>query len=135
VGEQQSSGKSFVIGKVEVWEAWEVVKANKGAAGVDGMSIAVFETDLKDQLYKIWNRMSSGAYFPPAVKAVQIPKPHGGGVRVLGIPTVADLPSGLVRLPAGAFGPRRGAGMPAAVLALRLGPGPGYREVLRHRGS
>jgi RNA-directed DNA polymerase len=90
VGEQQSSGKSFVIGKVEVWEAWEVVKANKGAAGVDGMSIAVFETDLKDQLYKIWNRMSSGAYFPPAVKAVQIPKPHGGGVRVLGIPTVAD---------------------------------------------
>jgi retron-type reverse transcriptase len=64
------------------------VKANKGAAGVDGVSIEQFETDLKNNLYKIWNRMSSGSYFPAAVKAVQIPKPHGGGVRVLGVPTV-----------------------------------------------
>jgi RNA-directed DNA polymerase len=57
---------------------------------VDGQTIEVFETDLKNNLYKIWNRMSSGSYFPPAVKAVEIPKPHGGGVRVLGVPTVAD---------------------------------------------
>ena len=90
MGEQKSSDKSFEIGKVEVWQAWEVVKANKGAAGVDGVSIEAFETDLKNNLYKIWNRMSSGTYFPPAVRAVEIPKPHGGGVRVLGVPTVAD---------------------------------------------
>jgi RNA-directed DNA polymerase len=62
----------------------------KGAAGVDGQSIEEFEADLKNNLYKIWMRMSSGAYFPPAVRAVEIPKPHGGGTRILGIPTVAD---------------------------------------------
>ena len=73
-----------------MWEAYRQVKANKGAAGVDGQTIEAFETDLKNNLYKIWNRMSSGSYFPPAVKAVEIPKPHGGGVRVLGVPTVAD---------------------------------------------
>ena len=81
------SGKPFEISKVEVWEAYRQVKANKGAAGVDGVSIEGFEADLKNNLYKIWNRMSSGSYFPAAVKAVQIPKPHGGGVRVLGVPT------------------------------------------------
>ena len=54
------------------------------------MSLAEFEKDLKGNLYKIWNRMSSGSYFPPPVKAVEIPKPHGGGIRVLGVPTVAD---------------------------------------------
>ena len=90
MGEQKSPGKSFAISKVEVWDAYEVVKANKGAAGVDGVSIEAFELDLKNNLYKIWNRMASGTYFPPAVRAVEIPKPHGGGVRVLGIPTVAD---------------------------------------------
>ena len=84
------SGKPFEISKAEVWEAYRQVKANKGAAGVDGVSIEQFETDLKNNLYKIWNRMSSGSYFPAAVKAVQIPKPHGGGVRVLGVPTIAD---------------------------------------------
>jgi RNA-directed DNA polymerase len=72
-----------------VWRAWQDVKANQGAAGVDEESIADFEANLKDNLYKIWNRMSSGSYFPPPVRLVKIPKP-GGGERILGIPTVAD---------------------------------------------
>jgi RNA-directed DNA polymerase len=82
--------KPFDISKQEVWEAYERVKANKGAPGVDGCSIEDFEKDLKNNLYKIWNRMSSGSYFPPAVRAVEIPKSHGGGTRILGVPTVAD---------------------------------------------
>ena len=69
-----SHGKSFDISKWEVWEAYRRVKANKGAPGVDGQTIAEFETDLKDNLYRVWNRMSSGSYFPPAVRAVPIPK-------------------------------------------------------------
>lgn len=81
--------KPFEISKKVVWEAWKRVKANHGAAGVDEESIADFEKDLKDNLYKIWNRMSSGCYFPPAVRAVGIPK-KDGRVRLLGIPTVAD---------------------------------------------
>jgi len=81
--------KPFEISKKVVWEAWERVKANHGAAGVDEESIADFEKDLKDNLYKIWNRMSSGCYFPPAVRTVGIPK-KDGRVRLLGIPTVAD---------------------------------------------
>jgi group II intron reverse transcriptase/maturase len=90
VDELKSSGKPFDISKREVWEAYLKVKANKGAAGVDRQSIEEFEKDLKGNLFKIWNRMSSGSYFPPAVKAVEIPKQHGGGVRLLGVPTVAD---------------------------------------------
>ena len=90
MSELKSPGKSFDISKWEVWEAYRKVKENKGAAGVDGCSIEDFEKDLKNNLYKIWNRMSSGSYFPPPVKAVEIPKPHGGGTRVLGVPTVAD---------------------------------------------
>jgi RNA-directed DNA polymerase len=90
VSELKSSVKPFEISKREVWEAYERVKANKGAPGVDGCSIEEFEADLKNNLYKIWNRMSSGSYFPPPVRAVEIPKPHGGGVRMLGVPTVAD---------------------------------------------
>jgi RNA-directed DNA polymerase len=82
--------KPFVIPKQLVWEAWRQVKANKGAPGVDGQALEEFEADLKGNLYKIWNRMSSGSYFPPPVMAVEIPKPHGGGVRLLGVPTVAD---------------------------------------------
>ncbi len=82
--------KPFVISKQLVWEAYKHVKANKGAAGVDGATIQDFESDLKGNLYKVWNRMSSGSYFPPPVKAVEIPKPHGGGTRILGVPTVAD---------------------------------------------
>jgi group II intron reverse transcriptase/maturase len=90
VDELKSAGKPFDISKREVWEAYLKVKANKGAAGVDGCSIEDFESDLKANLYKIWNRMASGSYVPPAVRAVPIPKPHGNGVRVLGVPTVAD---------------------------------------------
>ncbi len=82
--------KPFLISKQRVWEAYENVKANKGAAGVDGQSMEEFESDLKGNLYRIWNRMSSGTYFPPPVKAVTIPKPHGEGTRTLGVPTVAD---------------------------------------------
>jgi len=90
VSKSGPEGKSFQIPKQLVWEAYRQVKANKGAAGVDGQSMADFEEDLRDNLYKIWNRMSSGTYFPPPVKAVEIPKPHGGGTRILGVPTVAD---------------------------------------------
>ncbi|WP_433366655.1 group II intron reverse transcriptase/maturase [Streptosporangium sp. CA-115845] len=82
--------KPFEISKWAVQVAWEKVKANKGVAGVDGVSIGEFEKDLKNNLYKIWNRMSSGTYFPPPVMAVEIPKAHGGGTRMLGVPTVAD---------------------------------------------
>jgi len=81
--------KSFAIPKQAVWEAYKKVKANHGAAGIDEVSIAEFERDLKNNLYKLWNRMSSGSYFPPSVKVVSIPKKNGG-VRILGVPTVAD---------------------------------------------
>lgn len=81
--------KPFAISKVEVWEAYLAVKANRGAAGVDGQTIALFEQNLKRNLYKLWNRMASGSYFPQAVKRVEIPKADGG-VRPLGIPTVGD---------------------------------------------
>jgi RNA-directed DNA polymerase len=90
VGELKPPGKPFAISKWEVQEAYQKVKANKGAPGVDGVALAEFEADLKNNLYKIWNRMSSGSYFPPPVKAVEIPKPHGAGTRILGVPTVAD---------------------------------------------
>ncbi len=70
------TNKSFVIPKQLVWEAYQRVKANQGAPGVDGQAVAAFEADLKDNLYRIWNRMSSGVYFPPPVRAVQIPKPQ-----------------------------------------------------------
>lgn len=70
-------------------EAYKCVKANRGAAGIDNESIIDFEKDIKNNLYKIWNRMSSGSYFPPAVKTVEIPKADGKK-RKLGIPTVGD---------------------------------------------
>ena len=81
--------KSFEISKWAVWEAYRRVKANKGGAGVDGESMAEFEQDLHGNLYKLWNRLSSGSYFPPPVRAVQIPK-RDGSSRTLGVPTVAD---------------------------------------------
>lgn len=87
--------KSFDISKQSVWEAWKHVKANKGAAGVDSVSLSDFAVDLHDNLYKIWNRMSSGSYFPPPVKTVSIPK-KTGGARVLGVPTVSDRISQMV---------------------------------------
>jgi len=138
VSEPKSQEKPFSISKHLVWEAYQRVKANKGAPGVDGCSIEDFEADLKNNLYRIWNRMSSGSYFPPPVKAVEIPKPHGG-VRVLGVPTVADriaqtvvameigkaggadVPSGFLWLPAGPFCAGCGRDMPAALLGVRLG--------------
>ena len=83
--ELKSPGKPFEISKRAVWEAWEKVRANKGAPGVDGESIADFEKDLQGNLYKIWNRMSSGTYFPPPVRAVEIAKAHGTGTRMLGV--------------------------------------------------
>lgn len=81
--------KPFVVPKALVWEAFQRVKANGGSAGVDEESIAKFEQNLGDNLYKLWNRMGSGSYFPPPVKAVPIPK-KSGGTRILGVPTVAD---------------------------------------------
>ena len=84
-----SKTKPFSISKRVVWEAYKRVRANKGSAGVDDISIEEFDKDLKNNLYKLWNRMSSGSYFPPPVKLVEIDKKEGG-VRPLGIPTVAD---------------------------------------------
>lgn len=81
--------KSFDIPKKLVFEAFKLIKANKGQAGIDDMSLEKFEENLKDNLYKIWNKMSLGTYFPPPVKVVKIPKKNGG-IRVLGIPTVSD---------------------------------------------
>jgi RNA-directed DNA polymerase len=85
----EPEGKPFAIPKQVVWQAWKSVKANGGAAGADGVTIEMFEKDLGDNLYKIWNRMSSGTYFPPPVRAVEIPK-SSGGTRILGVPAVGD---------------------------------------------
>ena len=82
--------KPYQISKHLVWEAYQRVKANKGAAGVDGESLQAFEAKLKDNLYKLWNRLSSGSYFPPPVRGVGIPKRYGEVLRMLGIPTVGD---------------------------------------------
>jgi RNA-directed DNA polymerase len=82
--------KPFCIAKRAVWEAYKQVKANHGAAGVDGQSIAEFDRDLSKNLYRIWNRMSSGSYFPSPVRRVDIPKGDAGRTRPLGIPTVPD---------------------------------------------
>jgi RNA-directed DNA polymerase len=81
--------KPFDVSKRAVWEAWLKVKANKGAAGVDGQSIAEFEANLAGNLYKLWNRLASGSYMPPPVRMVEIAK-RDGNSRVLGVPTVAD---------------------------------------------
>jgi RNA-directed DNA polymerase len=90
VSEPKSNGKPFAISKRLVWEAWLRVKANDGAEGVDEESIQAFEANLRGNLFKVWNRMSSGSYMPPPVRAVEIPKKSGRGVRTLGVPTVAD---------------------------------------------
>ena len=81
--------KSFEIDKRLIYGAWEKVRANNGAPGVDAVSIGRFEQQLKGNLYKLWNRMSSGCYFPGPVRGVEIPKDHGEGVRLLGVPTEA----------------------------------------------
>jgi RNA-directed DNA polymerase len=84
-----TSAKPYRIAKRTVWEAFQQVKANRGAAGIDDESVAMFEQDLSKNLYKLWNRMSSGSYMPPPVRQVEIPK-KSGGFRKLGIPTVSD---------------------------------------------
>jgi group II intron reverse transcriptase/maturase len=84
-----TTDKPFMIDKRRVYEAYKAVKSNKGGAGVDGQTIEAFEANLKGNLYRIWNRMSSGSYFPPPVRAVSIPK-KSGGERILGVPTVGD---------------------------------------------
>src|SRR5215472_16653410 len=91
-------GKPFDIPKRLVWQAWKRVKANGGAAGADGVTIEAFEAGLRDNLYKIWNRMSSGAYFPPPVRAVEIPK-ASGGTRILGVPQELDRVLGRIAAP------------------------------------
>jgi RNA-directed DNA polymerase len=88
MSEPRLRGKSHDIPKRLIWDAWLKVESNGGAAGADGVTIEQFEERLKDNLYRLWNRMSSGSYFPGPVRAVEIPKK--GGTRVLGIPNVID---------------------------------------------
>jgi group II intron reverse transcriptase/maturase len=88
--DQRGGGPEACPGGIRHVGGAKPVKANQGAAGVDGQSVAAFEAELSDNLYKLWNRMSSGSYFPPPVRRVMIPKPGGSGERPLGIPTVAD---------------------------------------------
>ena len=82
--------KSFEIDKRLIVEAWEKVRANNGAPGVDAVGIGLFAEQLRDNLYRLWNRMSSGSYFPGPVRGVEIPKDHGEGVRLLGVPNTGD---------------------------------------------
>jgi RNA-directed DNA polymerase len=86
----QPGSKPFEISKQVVAAAWEKVRSNKGAAGVDGVTVEQFAQDYKNNLYKLWNRLSSGSYFPAPVRMVEIPKDGGRGTRVLGVPTVQD---------------------------------------------
>jgi hypothetical protein len=152
VSQPRPSGKSFEIAKWAVREAYCRVEADKGAPGVDGVSIGEFEEDLKNNLYRVWNRMSSGTYFPPPVKAVEISK-TGGGVRTLGVPTVAErvaqtvvarelekkggtgVPPRLLWLSTEAVGAGCRGDMPSAVLDNGLGDRLRYPKVCRHRGS
>ena len=93
-GEEPGAGpepkvKSFEIDKRLVYQAWEKVRANNGAPGVDAVSVGLFEERWRDNLCKLWNRMSSGSYLPGPVRGVEIPKDHGEGARLLGVPTEA----------------------------------------------
>ena len=110
-----AADKPFSIDKKLVYEAYKGVRANAGGAGVDGQTIEQFEAELGDNLYKLWNRMSSGSYFPPPVRAVAIPK-KSGGQRLLGVPTVADRVAQMVvkRM----IGAGSGSGVPAGLLWL-----------------
>ena len=90
MGGPQSKVKSFEIDKRLVQRAWEKVWANQGAPGVDAVSITEFAANQSNNVFKLWNRMSSGSYLPGPVRAVEIPKDHGAGIRVLGVPNVAD---------------------------------------------
>jgi hypothetical protein len=139
--------KPFCISKREVWEAYKRVKANQGAAGVDGQSIEQFEADLENNLYRLWNRMCSGSYFPPPVRRVEIPK-DDKSTRLLGIPTVCDriaqtvakrylepilgtaVPWRLVWISAGSVSASSTFSDAATLLALRLSVGSRYQEFL-----
>lgn len=90
IGRPEPKVKSFDISKRLVFEAWEKVRDNAGAPGVDAVSVSQFQERERDSLYKLWNRMSAGSYMPGPVRAVEIPKDHGAGVRVLGVPNTAD---------------------------------------------
>ncbi len=90
MGRPEPKVKSFDISKRLVFEAWEKVRDNAGAPGVDAVSVSQFQERERDSLYKLWNRMSAGSYMPGPVRAVEIPKDHGAGVRVLGVPAVRD---------------------------------------------
>jgi len=133
--------KPFEIGKRLIFEAWEKVRANKGAPGVDAVSIGLFEQQWRDNLYQLWNRMSSGSYFPGPVRGVEIPKDHGAGVRLLrgaqygrpggagrggnaaGSHAGTGLPPGQLWLPSGAQRPGRAGYVPPPVLEAGLGAG------------
>ena len=151
MGEPKSKEKPFVISKWLVWEAYQRVKANQGAPGVDGCSIEDFEADLKNNLYRVWNRMSSGSYFLLPAKAVEIPKSHGG-TRILGVPTVADRVAQTVVamelrkrvepvfhqilwLPAESICVRCGGDMPATLLGIPRGGRFGHPKIFRQRRS
>ena len=146
MSEPTLQGKSYDIPKLLVWDAWLKVKENGGAAGPDGVTIQQFEGNLIGNLYKLWNRMSSGSYFPGPVRMVEIPKP--GGTRILGIPNVADRVAQAVAVmvleprvdpvfhddsyayPARAGRSGCGRGVPETVFRERLGYRPRYRKVL-----
>jgi hypothetical protein len=121
--------KPFDISKREVWEAFRKVKANQGAAGVDRQSIADFEAKLSSNLYKLWNRLSSGSYFPPPVRRVMIPKAGcagerlrpGSGQAISGTDYGINFPSGLLWISTGPLGDRCSQDGPSALLAIRLG--------------
>ena len=142
----KDEAKPFCISRWEVWEAYSKVKSNQGAAGLDGQSIEEFERDLKKNLYRIWNRMSSGSYFPPPVRTVKIPKANGGertgdtdglrsnctngreeSIRSSGGSTI---PAGIVRVSPEQVGAGRGGTGSADVLGLRLGLRPGHQGLL-----
>ena len=149
----ETRSKPFDIPKKLVWEAYQKVAANKGAAGVDGHSIQQFEADPKCNLFKLWNRLSSGSYFPPPVRAVEIPslasqtrsgrsgahrgRPHRAdcGVHGAGTRGGAAVPPGFLRISAGPVGARRFDGGQETVLGERLGSRYGHPGVLRHYRS
>ena len=137
--------KPFKVGKRLVYEGWKEVKSNKGSAGIDGIGVEEYERKLHNNLYKLWNRMSSGSYFPKPVKLVEIPKSNGGK-RPLGIPrgqggaggsgegdnaqAGQNLSRGLIRLPPEQVRTRCRSQGRRAVHALQLGAGHGYQQVL-----
>ena len=142
-----SEVKPFKIPKRLVWEAYQRVRTNRGAAGVDGVSLSAFGKDLKGNLYKVWNRMSSGSYHPASVRLVEIPK-EDGSMRPLGIPTIADRVAQTVvkmvlepeveavfhpdsyRLSSWSFGARCGGSGTETLLGVRLGDRSGHQSLL-----